>query len=131
MSEEQARATMVAYWMQKAEEAIAAVRRECSAGDLGLAINRVYYACFHAASAQLLSEGRTFVKHAGVRSAVHQHLVKTGRIPPAFGELYDRAFDDRMEADYQIVTPPEPAEVARQIEGAEQFVAEMKKLIGR
>ena len=59
------------------------------------------------------------------------HFIKTGRITPESGELYNHAFDDRMDADYQIVTPPEPKEVARQIELAEQFVAEMKKLIGQ
>jgi len=130
MSEPEARTTMAAFWMHKADEALAAARREHAAGDLGLATNRVYYACFYAACAVLLLEGKSFVKHAGVRSAIHQHLVKPGRIAPEFGELYDRAFDDRLEVDYQIITPPEPSEISRQIDLAEKFVAEMKRLSG-
>lgn len=129
MSEAKALAAMVNYWFSMADHAIAAARREHAAGDYPLAVNRVYYACFYAASAVLLSEGKTFVKHAGVRSAVHQHLVRSGRITRDFGEFYDRAFDDRMEIDYQIVTAPEPDEVLRQIARSEQFVAEMRRLL--
>ena len=33
-----------------------------------------------AASAVLLDSGKTFVKHAGLRGAVHQDLVKTGKL---------------------------------------------------
>ena len=54
MSEAEARAQMVSYWMQKADEAIASARREHGAGELTFAINRIYYACFYAASAALL-----------------------------------------------------------------------------
>jgi uncharacterized protein (UPF0332 family) len=129
MSQDQAKQAMIAHWLLKADQAIAAALREHDAGDFALAINRVYYACFYAACAILLAEGKTFIKHAGVRSAVHQYLVKPGRIPAEFGELYDRAFDDRMEADYQIIPPPEADEVALQIRNAADFVAEMKRLI--
>jgi uncharacterized protein (UPF0332 family) len=129
MNEAQSRAAMVAHWLRKADEALAAARREHQAGDFGLTINRVYYASFYAACALMLAEGRSFTKHAGVRSAVHQLLVKPGRLSSELGEFYDRAFDDRMEADYQIVTPPDAQAVMQQVEVAEQFVAKMKRLI--
>jgi uncharacterized protein (UPF0332 family) len=129
MSDAQARSALVAHWLQKSRQALDAARREFDAGDFGLAINRVYYACFYVASAVLLSEGKTFVKHAGVRSALHQHLVKTGRVTVEMGEFYDGTFDDRTEADYQISAPPDPAAVLSQIEQAGQFVAALTWLI--
>ena len=131
MSDAEAQNAVVAHWMRKADEAISAAYREHHAGDLALAINRIYYACFYAASAVLLAGGETFVKHSGVRSAVHQHLVKTGKIPGELGEFYDRAFDDRMEVDYQVTPSPEPGEVLSQIQEAEQFVATMKRILGK
>jgi uncharacterized protein (UPF0332 family) len=129
MSDAESRAAMVAHWLLKADEALAAARREHQAGDFGLTINRVYYACFYAACAVMLAEGRTFTKHAGLRSAVHQHLVKPGRLSSELGEFYDRAFDDRMEVDYQIVAPPDADSAMQQVEAADQFVAKMKRLM--
>jgi uncharacterized protein (UPF0332 family) len=131
MSGDESRAVVVSHWKRKAHEALASALREHAAGDLDLAVNRIYYACFYAACAALLSEGRSFVKHAGVRSAIHQYFVKTGRISAEFGELYDRAFDDRMEADYQVTNRPEPAAVLQQLRQAEQFVAEMGRIAGK
>lgn len=131
MSDAEAKATMVAHWMQKAEEAIAAAHREWGAGDFGLAVNRVYYACFYAARAVLLAEGHRFVKHTGVRSGLHKHLVKTGRVRAELAESYDRAFNDRMEIDYQIVAAPRADDVQRSIGEAEAFVADMKRFLGQ
>jgi uncharacterized protein (UPF0332 family) len=45
------------------------------------------------------------------------------------GEFYDGTFDDRTEADYQISAPPDPADVSKQIDNAEQFVAALTRLI--
>ena len=70
MSEEEARRAVIARLMERSEMALAAARRECEAGDLPLAMNRVYYACFYAASAALLRERKQFAKHAGVRAGL-------------------------------------------------------------
>src|SRR3972149_10242075 len=45
------------------------------------AVNRAYYAMFHAVTALLLSEGMAFSRHSGVISAFDQHWLKTGRFP--------------------------------------------------
>src|ERR1043166_6988072 len=131
MSEAEARAEAVVHWLRKADEALAAARREQQAGDNALAINRVYYACFYAATALFLSERQSFSKHSGVRSAVHQLLVKPGRLSSELAEFYDRRFDDRNEVDYEMVDVPEPAVVRQQIKGADRFVAEMKRLLSK
>lgn len=128
MSEAEARAMAVAQWMSRADRALAAADRELEAGDCELATNRIYYACFYAASALLLSQGLTFTKHAGVRAAVHQQLVRSGRLSVELGEFYDRAFDDRNEADYQLGEASDPADVRGQLALARQFVGEIKRL---
>ena len=51
-------------------------------------------------SAVLLSRGHRFVKHSGVRSGLHQHLVKAGLLAEAWGKLYDQRFEERQHADY-------------------------------
>ena len=77
MKEEQARAEVVRYWMDKAHEALKAARSEQEAGRFVFAVNRAYYACFYSVSAVLVRRGEKFSKHSGVRAAVHRSLVKT------------------------------------------------------
>jgi len=129
MSGDEARRAVVRNWMAKADAALAAARREWSAGDTSLAVNRVYYACFYAATALLLQEQKEFTKHVGVRAAVHRHLVKPGRISAIMGKFYDQAFNERQEADYTSLAEFEAATVAERIDDAERFVAEMKRLL--
>lgn len=51
-----------------------------------VAASRAYYAVFYAASAALMAEGLGFTKHGGLITAVHQHLIKPGRLDVAFGK---------------------------------------------
>ena len=64
------------------------------------AANRAYYAAFHAVSALFAVEGQYFKKHSGVRSAFHQHLIKTGRLENELGREYDLLLGLRGKADY-------------------------------
>ena len=72
MNEEEALAQTVRYLIHNAEEALDSAEGERKAGRSRFAMNRIYYACFYAASAELLVEGRHFVKHAGLRAALHR-----------------------------------------------------------
>jgi len=129
MSGDEARRAVIQHWMDKADHALAAARREYAAGDLGLAMNRVYYACFYAATAVLLHDQKEFTKHAGVRAAIHQHLVRPGKISVDMGTFYDQVFRERQEADYTAMTEFETVNVANRIKQAELFIAEMRKLL--
>jgi HEPN domain-containing protein len=53
VSEEDAKARMVCYWWDKAQESLKAARRELAADAYAFAINRAYYALFYAVSALL------------------------------------------------------------------------------
>lgn len=94
-------------------------------------MNRAYYACFYAASAVLLSEGRKFVKHSGVRAALHRHLVKAGRIGPDWGQFYDLLFRRRAQADYVDLVAFDASQVAEMVQKAVDFVAEMRRILAQ
>lgn len=100
MSPDQAKQKIIFYWMEKAEEALASAQSELNAGRMTFAMNRAYYACFYAVSAVLLKLGKRFSKHSGVRSALHEHLIKTGKLSTELGKTYDRLFENRQEGDY-------------------------------
>jgi uncharacterized protein (UPF0332 family)/predicted nucleotidyltransferase len=119
---------VVAEWMTRAEEALASGRAELEAERYSFTINRAYYAAFYAASALLLSRGRHFVKHAGVRAALHRDLVHTGVLAPEHGEAYDALFELRLIADY-TVTGIDAEQATRSLGQAEAIVAEMRRLL--
>lgn len=50
MTRQDARRAVVAYWTEKATEAVASAEAELEAGRLSFAVNRGYYACFYARS---------------------------------------------------------------------------------
>ncbi len=75
------------------------------------AVSRAYYALFHHVKAVLLTEGLQARSHSGVHHLLHEHFVRTGRLPR---HLYDAAValrSDREEADY--ATPEWSEEAAR------------------
>lgn len=129
MTPEEARAALVARWMQKAADALASARSELAAGRIDFAVNRAYYACFYSSSAVLLKMGRRFVKHTGVRTAIHEHMVKTGLLEKASGQLFSDLFHLRHRADYEDVEELSAADVEKIIAQADSFVEDMKRLI--
>ena len=128
MSERDDAGEVVSYWFDRAEAALASARSESLADRPDFAVNRAYFAAFYAASAVLLARGRRFVKHTGVRAAVHRDLVKTGSLAPELGRVFDRLFESRHRADYLDLVRFETEEVEQLIEEASVFVAELKRL---
>ncbi len=114
---------------QKAFQALESAQSEYQAKRLDFAVNRAYYACFYAASAVMLRRGKQFVKHAGLRSAIHKDLVKSGLLAAKWGKVFDRAFENRQAADYLILVVFEPDQVKQQIQEAQSFVQEMQALL--
>jgi uncharacterized protein (UPF0332 family) len=92
-------------------------------------VNRAYYACFYAASAVLITEGRHFVKHAGVQSAIHKYLIRSGRLPQELGEAYDDLMKVRQKADYEAIVSWTPKQAAEAIEVAERIVTALRILL--
>jgi uncharacterized protein (UPF0332 family) len=117
------------YWMEKAQEALASARDEVRAGRHAFAVNRAYYAAFYAASAVLLALGERFVKHTGVRGAVHRRLVGSSVLSIELGRAYDRLFQDRQEADYVELTTFSDEEALECIEQAAALVARLNQVL--
>ena len=129
MTEEEARDRAVQHWLRKSADAAESAQSELRAGRYDFAVNRAYYAAFYSASAVLLAHGRHFVKHTGVRAAIHQTLVKPGLLDARFGRIYDRLFDARQRADYLALTETQAPEAVSLAAEATQFVVAMRTLI--
>ena len=79
----------------------------CAEGDLLAdqqshrgAMNRYYYAAFHAARALLATRDVDSARHAGVIALFQQHFVKTGTFPADIARALPRSFEKRLSSDY-------------------------------
>ena len=66
-------------------------------------INRLYYAAFYALSAALAKRGLSYGKHAAVRASMHRDFVKIGLLSAEAGMIYNRLFEWRQKADYEVL----------------------------
>ena len=128
MTEAAAIQDVVAFWMEKASEALQSASSELAAGRLSFAVNRIYYACFYAASAYFLAHKIRFTKHSGVRAAVHRDLVKPGLLTVEEGRLYDRLFLERQQADYLELAEFESDVVKGDLDAAARLVSRLCRL---
>ena len=129
MTSDQARAEVIAFWLGRSDEAVASALAELAAGRCAFAVNRAYYACFYALSAVLLAGARKYAKHSGVRAALHRDLIRSGRLDPAWGRVYDRVFENRQRGDYQELVVFDAEHANELCEEAAAFVAQMRRLL--
>ena len=94
------------------------------------AINRAYYACFHAARAVLWSESHAPKTHKGAKKQFHQSVVNAGLVDKRFGEILERTASERNLADYHAMSDSfDRDEVAELVAQARAFVERMQQLL--
>lgn len=99
LTEEQRR-DIVRYRMENARKMLEEVKSHRSNGFFNTAVNRMYYACYYAATAMLISMGIEVKSHDGVRLNLGRHIVLEGRLSPELGRFYSRLFSKRSTGDY-------------------------------
>jgi len=129
MNEGEARNTLIGLWMQKAQESLASAELELNAGHANFAVNRLYYACFYAATALLLRDGKEFARHSAVKSEFGRTYIKPGRVDVKWNKFYQKLFDDRHECDYIPTAAFDGSEVSERLEQAREFMDLIRGLI--
>jgi uncharacterized protein (UPF0332 family) len=84
---------LVAYRMSRADETLEDARILASAERWNACVNRLYYACFYAISALLLSDGLSSTRHSGIRGLFKGKYVK----PEPFPVPADRAAEKTVD----------------------------------
>jgi len=115
--------------LTNAEQMLADASNMLAGGSLRSAANRCYYAVFYAASALAMRDNQTFRKHSGVISYFHTAYIKTGRLPKELGGVFQRAFDNRCEADYDDLIELRQDELSELLKQAGRFVFEIKSML--
>lgn len=93
------------------------------------AINRLYYACFHAVSALLYKNSIEAKTHKGVRIKFMSEFIKTGLIRKDYGKLYSDLFDWRQESDYSDFISYDKELTLPLIQKSEEFIAIIQHIL--
>lgn len=89
-------------------------------------VNRLYYACFHAAQAVLYDREHDPTTHGGVLSLFGSEIVKEGNAARADGRFLNDLGELRQKADYGYGTIDEDIDAL--LTRTRQFVSEMETL---
>lgn len=91
---------LVLYKLKRAKETIAEVEIHIQNEFWSTAVNRIYYSCYYAVTAVLISKGIEPTTHAGVRQMFGLHFIKSGLLDSSVGRFFSDIFDIRQTGDY-------------------------------
>lgn len=122
---------LIAYRMERANETLDEAKIMFNAGRINAYVNRLYYACFYAVSALLLTKGFSTSKHGYLRSLMLREFVKTGVIPAELGAHFDLLFNNRLKGDYADFIRFKAEDVAGWLEQTQEFIRHIEGLISK
>lgn len=93
------------------------------------AINRLYYSCFHATKALLLTKDLTPKTHSGIVTMLHQHFVLQDLFDKTHAAFFSKLMQERIDDDYSDFMVSEFDEVKEFIEPAKRYIAYVEQLI--
>ena len=96
-------------------------------GSINGTVNRLYYACFHAARAVVYDRGGAPTTHGDVRSQFGERVVLAGDAPREMGRLLSDLYDHRAVADYEGTEPD--VDAAALLTDVEAFVERAVTLV--
>lgn len=123
----QERKTLIVYRQERAREALEEAKFLLEKGYGNTFVNRLYYACFYAVSALLLTKDMSSAKHSGVRSLFHQNFIKPGLLDIELGHFYDKLFDNRQKGDFQDLVRFDLEEISPWYDEADKFVGRVSE----
>jgi uncharacterized protein (UPF0332 family) len=123
------RKEVVKFRLEKAKDTLAEVPILLENQFNRTATNRLYYACFYAATAMLVNDGFEAHTHNGVKRLLGLHYINENKLEESFGKIYNRLFDMRQEGDYFDLVDLNDKDILPLLEPAEQFINTIEKLI--
>ena len=127
--DEQSRAALVKYRLDRAEETVKEAGILAKEAHYNAAINRLYYACFYATSALLVANGFTVSSHAGVKTVLGLHFVSKGLLPIEHGKTFSRLFEIRHSGDYDDFVYCDKEMVDEYTPKVEAYITAIKSLL--
>jgi len=115
--------------LEVAKKRLAAAKLLFEKGMLEDAVNRAYYAFFHAAKATLNVLGYDARTHSGLISEFGLRIIRTNLLDKKFGQYLRRAFEMRESSNYEIGIIFAEEEVQTLIRNAEEFLGKAQEFV--
>ncbi len=93
------------------------------------AVNRLYYASFHAVSALLYYYGLDSKTHSGAQTLFGLHFIQTGIISKDLGRFYSKIFSMRQNADYEDEVEYEREDVMPLIQPTHHLISTIETVL--
>ena len=119
----------IKYRLQKADVTISEVDILINNKLWNTAINRMYYACYYAVGALLLSKGIRTSTHSGCRQKFGQMFINTGTIEKEIGKHYSELFEKRQKGDYDDFIDYDEDTTLRLIGPSKQLIKVIKEYL--
>jgi len=120
---------IIKNWLFKADEALKDAQKALDSDSLTNAQNRIYYGIFYSVMALGYFEGFITSKHAQLLGWFNKTFIKEKIFDKRLGEIYRKAYDNRMKSDYTITFTPDSEVVLKMLGDARLFVEQIKKYI--
>lgn len=120
---------MALYRMGRANEAIEEAQVLLDAHRHNAAINRLYYSCFFAVSALLLTKDISVKRHSAAIQMFGLHFVGPGLISKESGRFYSQMLELRQESDYEYFIEFDAQEVLDLVPQVEALITEIRNLL--
>ena len=121
--------TLSEYRLNRAKEDLEAARGNHQLGFYKVAINRSYYAIFHAIRAVNIWDGFDASKHSSVIAHFNQFYVHEGKFDRDTYKLIDSAYRIREKCDYSDFFIASKEDAEKQIANAEEFIRRVEKFL--
>ena len=109
--------------LDQAKQCLVSANALLQINDLRGAVNRAYYAIFHAMRSVLILEGKDFAKHSGVISYFRREYIKNGVFATDISDTITELFNNRSSGDYDDYFEFTDVEVKEMIVEANHFVS--------
>lgn len=119
------RKDIITYRIENAKTTLAEVKSHIENGVYNTAVNRMYYACFYAASALLIANKIQVKSHEGVRQQLGLHFVLTGKISQEQGKFYSLLYSKRTAGDYEDFLTHDKVTVDLLYPRCEEFISQI------
>ena len=117
------------YRLERAKEDCTAAETNLGLKDLRTAVNRAYYAIFHALRAVLALDEYDSKKHSGIISEFRLRYVKTGIFDEEISDMIGKAFQVRNKSDYEDMYIVSRNDTEIQIQNAKTIIDAVEKYL--
>ena len=129
--DENSRQALVQYRLERAEETMKEVSILAKESHFNAAVNRLYYACFYAASALMVANSIVTSSHAGIKTMLGMNFVSKGLLSLEQGKTFSRLFEIRHSGDYDDFVYCDQEMIDEYTPKARDFINSIRDLLNK